>query len=214
VIDPIAYLDGDKPGAISAPILPRGAKKLDSSKEFGALAWYLVLSERIDAHLALKATLGWGADTYTDATENGKTCIEVHYRGETRRDNSEMLTALHQWVAALPKGMASVKANSDDTLSLHSCDPGTAAKVVTDKSVDAYQLLLFRAGGVKELVKAGATPAVATCAADAITARTSIGDVTSGRGPAVLANPTAMQQIFATCRATADTVVASDQIDK
>ena len=30
--------------------------------------WYLVLSERIDAHVALKAALGWGADAYTDAT--------------------------------------------------------------------------------------------------------------------------------------------------
>ena len=128
MIDPIAYLDGDQPGPISAPVLPHGAKKLDSGKEFGALTWYLVLAERIDPHVALKAALGWGADSYTDAREGTKTCIEVHYRGETQQDNAEMLTALHQWIAALPKGMATVKANADDTLSLHSCDPGAGGE--------------------------------------------------------------------------------------
>ena len=50
-----------------------------------------MLSERIDPHVALKAALGWGADSYTDATEGNKTCIAVHYRGETRHDNGEML---------------------------------------------------------------------------------------------------------------------------
>jgi hypothetical protein len=214
VIDPVTYLEGDQPGAISAPVLPRGAKKLDGGKEFGALAWYVVLSERIDPHVALRATLGWGADAYTDAREGNKTCIEVHYRGETRHDNAEMLTALHQWIASLPKGMASVKANSDDTLSLHSCDPGAAAKVVTDRSVAAYQLLVFRTTLVDEFVKAGAEPAVATCAADAVTDAASVADINAGKGPAVLSNVAEMTQIGATCRATARTVVPSDQIDK
>ncbi|HEY5012637.1 MAG TPA: hypothetical protein VIK61_08020, partial [Acidimicrobiia bacterium] len=128
VIDPIAYYNADLPAPIKAPVLPRGAKKLDSAKEFGALAWYLVLSERIDAHVALKAALGWGADTYTVAREGKQTCMEIRYRGETRQDNAEMLDALHRWIAALPRGMASVKVNTDNTMTLHSCDPGTAAK--------------------------------------------------------------------------------------
>jgi hypothetical protein len=214
VIDPIAYLNGDLPAAISMPVLPKGAKKLDSSKEFGALAWFMMLSERIDPHVALRATLGWGADSYTDATENGKTCIEVHYRGETRHDNAEMLTALHQWIAALPRGMAEVRANSDNTLSLHSCDPGENAKVVTDHSVDAYQLLLFRATLIDQIVKTGADVTLATCAADAVVARTTLADLARPTGPPVLSNRQAMQQIGSNCRVTAGTGVPRDEIDK
>jgi hypothetical protein len=214
VIDPIAFLDGDQPGPISAPKLPAGAKKLDGGKEFGALFWYMMLSERIDAHVALKAALGWGADSYTDAHEGAKTCVEVHYRGETAHDNTEMLTALHQWIAALPKGMASVTTYPDHTLQLRSCDPGKTAKVVTGRSVDAYQLLLFRDVLVDQFVKAKAPPAIATCAADAVTNQSSVAEIVAGNEPAILSNGPAISQIATTCRATASTIVPPDEIDK
>jgi hypothetical protein len=188
-------------------------KKLDSGKEFGALMWYLVLSERIDAHVALKAALGWGADSYAVAAESGRTCIDVHYRGETRRDNTEMMTALRAWIAALPKGMATVKANSDDTLSLHSCDPGVAAKVVTDRSVAAYPLLLFRVAVVKEFMGAGLTPKLATCAADGVTGRTTVSEL-SGNGPAVLQDAAALRQIATGCRSEVVSGNPTDKIDK
>ena len=150
--------------------------------------WFQMLSERIDPHLALKATLGWGADSYTDAREGSKTCVEVRYRGETKRDNAEMLTALHQWIAALPAGMASVSANADNTLQLHSCDPGAKATVVTNRSTQAYQLLLFRDVLIDQFVKAKATPYIATCAADAVTDQSSVADLVAGKEPTVLTN--------------------------
>jgi hypothetical protein len=214
VIDPITYLDGDEPGPIAAPVLPRGAKKIDSGKEFGALVWYLVLAERIDPHVALKAALGWGADSYADAREGTKTCVELHYRGETLRDNSEMLGALHQWIAALPPGTASVKANADNTLSLHSCDPGVAAKVVTNRSTQAYGLLLFRDQVIDEFIDQGAPPAIATCTADAVTDQATVAGVNAGKAPAVLNNVLGLARIIAACRATAGTVVGSNEIDK
>jgi hypothetical protein len=214
VLDPIAFLDGDQPGPIAPPTLPHGAKKLDGGKEFGSLAWFQMLSERIDPHVALKATLGWGADSYTDAREGTKTCVEVHYRGETKQDNAEMLTALHQWIAALPTGMASVTVNSDNTLQLHSCDPGEQAKVVTGRSIDAYQLLLFRDVLIDQFVKAKAPPAIASCAADAVTAQSSVADIVAGKEPAVLANGAAIAQIATACRATAGTVVGTNEIDR
>jgi hypothetical protein len=214
VIDPIAYLDGDQPGPISAPTLPHGAKKLDGGKEFGSLAWFQILSERIDPHVALKATLGWGADSYIDAREGTKTCVEVHYRGETKQDNVEMLGALHQWIAALPKGMASVTENSDNTLQLHSCDPGSSAKVVTNRSIQAYQLLLFRDVLIDQFMKAKATPYIATCAADAVIDQTSVADLVAGKTPAVLTNAPAVARIAISCRATSGTVVGTNEIDR
>jgi hypothetical protein len=214
VIDPIAFLDGDQPGPISPPALPHDAKKLDGGKEFGSLAWFQMLSERIDPHVALKATLGWGADSYTDAREGTKTCVEVHYRGETKQDNAEMLTALHEWIGALPTGMASVRVNADNTLQLHSCDPGEQAKVVTGRSIQAYQLLLFRDVLIDQFVKAKATPGIASCAADAVTAQSSVADIVAGKEPAVLTNGAAIAQIAAACRASAGTVVGTDEIDR
>ena len=212
VIDPIAYLDKDLPGSISAPSLPHGAKKIDSSKEFGALMWYLVLSERIDPHVALRAALGWGADAYTDMREGKRTCVGVHYRGETRRDNAEMLTALHQWIAALPKGMATVKQNADDTLSLHSCDPGADAKVVTDRSVKAYGLLVFRGQLIEEFVKGDLDPAAATCVADAVTAQATVAGISKGQGPPLLSNRPQLTQVVLDCRVS--TANPSDPVDK
>ncbi len=214
VIDPITYLDGDQPGPIAAPVLPHGAKKLDSGKEFGALMWYLVLSERIDPHVAMKAALGWGADSYTDAREGTKTCVEVHYRGETLQDNDEMLDALHAWIAALPAGTAAVKANADNTLSLHSCDPGVAAKVVTNRSTQAYGLLLFRDEIIEEFVDQGAPPDIATCTADAVTDQATVAGVNAGKAPAVLNDTLGLARLIATCRATAGTVVGTNEIDR
>jgi hypothetical protein len=213
VIDPLSYLDGDQPGAISLPALPKGAKKIDSGKEFGLLQWYLMLSERIDPHVAMHASLGWGADSWLIDHEGARTCIRVHYRGETRRDDTEMLGALRQWIAALPRGMATVTANADDTLSLRSCDPGTGAKTVTNRSLGAYQLLAFRSDLVAEFAKAGATPAIATCAADTITDQTSVADVASGSGPPVLRDAARLHQIGADCALSTSTVVPRDEID-
>ena len=174
--------------------------------------WYLVLAERIDPHVAMRAALGWGADSYTDMRENKRTCVGVHYRGETRRDNAEMLTALHQWIAALPKGMATVKENADDTLTLHSCDPGADAKVVTDRSIKAYQLLAFRGQLVEEFVKADLDPAAATCTADAVTAQATVAGIGKGEGPAVLRNRPQLTQIVLDCRIS--TASSSDPVDK
>jgi hypothetical protein len=213
VIDPLTYLNDDQAGPIKPPVLPSGAKKLDGGKEFGLLGWYLVLSERIDPHVAMRAALGWGSDSYTVAREGTRTCVEVHYRGENRSDNAEMMNALGQWIAALPKGMAAVKANSDDTLSLRSCDPGSAGKVVTDRSVDAYGLLVFRGQLIDEFVKAGGTPAVSTCVANAVTDRVTIADLSRDQLPPILTDQAALSQIGQTCRATAGTVVAHDHID-
>jgi hypothetical protein len=212
-IDPLTFLNDDAAGKISAPALPAGAKKLDSGKEFGLLGWYFVLSERIDPHVAMKAALGWGADSFINAREGDRTCVTVHYRGENRSDNDEMLSALRLWVAALPKGMAAVKANGDETLTLHSCDPGAAAKTVTDKSVDAYQLLVFRNQLIQEFVTAGATVAVSTCVADAVTNESSVAGIVAGTPPPILTNQQAIRELAGRCRATAGTVVAHDHID-
>jgi hypothetical protein len=124
-----------------------------------------------------------------------------------------MLSALRTWIAALPKGMASVKANSDDTLSLHSCDPGVSAKVVTDRSIAAYQLLLFRAAIIKEFMHIGLKPALATCAADGVTDQTALSELT-GNGPAVLNDTAAMRRIGAVCGARLATERPPATIDK
>ncbi|HEX4489777.1 MAG TPA: hypothetical protein VH914_01105 [Acidimicrobiia bacterium] len=213
VIDPLSYLDNDEPGAISAPKLPKGAKKLDSGKEFGVLMWYLMLSERIDPHVAMHAALGWGADSYAIAREGSQTCLEVHYRGETKRDNTQMLGALRQWIAALPHGMARVTANSDNTLSLRSCDPGSAAKTVTNRSLGAYQLLVFRTSLIGAAVQEGVAPAAATCLSDGVTDHTSVAEANSPNGPAFARNAAAMQSLAVSCRSTLSTIVPPDEID-
>jgi hypothetical protein len=99
-------------------------------------------------------------------------------------------------------------------LSLHSCDPGVTAKVVTDRSIAAYQLLVFRDQLIGEFVRAGTTTNVATCASDAVSAQASIADLSVGKGPAVLTNLVALRQIVVDCNSPGRDTVPLDQIDQ
>jgi D-serine deaminase-like pyridoxal phosphate-dependent protein len=47
-----------------------------------------------------------------------------------------------------------------------------------------------------------------------VTEQASVADIAAGKPPPVLSNPLALARIGARCQATANTVVAPDQIDK
>ena len=114
------------PGPISAPTLPRGAKKLDSGKEFGALAWYLdAVGAHRPARRARRPTLGWGADSYVDAREGTKTCVEVHYRGETKqRQHRDARPRCTSGSPRCRRAWRRVTSNADNTLHAALVRPG------------------------------------------------------------------------------------------
>ena len=114
--------------------------------------------------------------------------------------------------------MATVKANSDNTLSLHSCDPGEAAKVVTNKQRRRLPAAPVPRQLIAEFVKEGATPHIATCVGRRGDRPGHHPHLVAGRpATCLLTNPTALGgPSIANCdaRDRGSTVVPPDQIDK
>lgn len=105
---------------------PKEVEVIDGG-EFGPTTWYLMLASRMDPHIALDATDGWGGDAYSAYRQNDKVCVSVVYRGDTPADAKTLLGALQLWVAASPEGSASVEGEGA-RVNFRSCDPGKDAK--------------------------------------------------------------------------------------
>ena len=86
LFDPVSFVEGDEPHDVDAPALPDGATEIDDG-EFGVMAWFTVLAERLDADVALAAVDGWGGDQYRSyESDAGSVCVRVDVRGETPSD--------------------------------------------------------------------------------------------------------------------------------
>jgi hypothetical protein len=151
--------------SVPKPDLPEGTKSFDDGA-FGSVGWLMLLSERLPATQALTAVDGWGGDSYAAYDQDGVSCVTLDYRADTPNDLAQMKSALGAWVAKGPKGSAEVS-RQDQTLVLHSCDPGKdAAKVASGRSKDALALALTRTYLSLQLVKAHVDVPVARCGAD------------------------------------------------
>ena len=125
LLDPEVYgTDAAEPKKVELSA-PDGVDELDDGT-LGALPWYLMLSRRIDPKDALAAADGWGGDHYVLYRDDGRTCLDVAYEGDTSDDVDEMHDALDEWIAAGDEGDASVE-TTDDGLRFHACDPGEDA---------------------------------------------------------------------------------------
>jgi len=143
-IDPRQFLHDHKPLEVDKPALPDGVADEVDSGDFGAAAWYLMLAEKIPFDDALKAVDGWGGDAYVTYELQGKTCIRMAWNGDSPADFDEMHQALDTWAAAMPQGVATVRADGDQ-LRVESCDPGKDADVaVAGNSMDALTLIQAR----------------------------------------------------------------------
>lgn len=142
ILDPYTYLRGDNPERVALPELRRGEQRVEEEDDesFGAVTWLLMLGERIDPNLAVRAVDGWGGDAsivFTkktlEAGGDGKsqrtTCGRVVFRGETSNDTAEMLEALRAWEVTMPPD--TIEITEGRVVTLTACDPGPsrAAKV-------------------------------------------------------------------------------------
>ncbi len=123
---PLTYLDpgwdqGDEPEDVDLEV--------DDALEqdmFGSIGWYLLLVERIDPELALQATDGWDGGAYALVDDDGTTCLEAAFAGDTDSDEEEMSEAIDAWVAAMPAGDPEA-IEHDGRAGLRVCDPGADA---------------------------------------------------------------------------------------
>lgn len=143
LLDPWTLLeDEDEALEVRAPKLREGEEQFDSGT-FGSPAWLMVLAERVDLRAALRAADGWGGDAYVAFERDGRACVRVAYRGDTPEDLQQLHRQLDRWVAAGPRGVASVSVQGK-TLTFESCDPGSGGKAGREASQEALELAVGR----------------------------------------------------------------------
>lgn len=158
LFDPRAFLSSNKPLDVATPSLPSNVASDGAVDEgdFGATSWYLVLAERIDPLVALRAVDGWGGDSYIAYQQAGLTCVRLGWKGDTSTDNQEMHDALDQWVAAMPPAAAARVRADGDLLTVDSCDPGPQGGLtLNNRALDAIQIPGARSEFMFEAVEQG-----------------------------------------------------------
>lgn len=187
LLDPFRYLEDDEPIAVDPAELNDGDQAFETAT-FGALAWYLMLAERIDPAVALTAADGWGGDVYSAFERDGRTCVAIRFAGDRPSDADELSAALEQWVAAVPDGHSSVS-NDAGLVRVDACDPGPGAvSTVTARSSRALLLPTIRAAFAGGLLGEGATTEDAECASRALIRGGSFDELTADDG-AFLVDP-------------------------
>ncbi|HEX5095872.1 MAG TPA: hypothetical protein VFX21_07665, partial [Acidimicrobiia bacterium] len=115
VFSPEHYLAGDTREIVAKPAVPEGAREIDDGA-FGPLGWYIMLSERIDAHQAFTAARGFGGDNYVEYEDHDETCVRIRYTGESGLETVAMKGAIDAWIASLPTPFARVTQDGDELL--------------------------------------------------------------------------------------------------
>ena len=173
--NPFVYLEGQKPLAVTAPKLPKGAKKVDAS-QVGSFDTFLVFAERLPALQSLDAADAWRGDRSLTYKKDGTVCTDIRMRAGDTAGAATLRKAWRDWVAAMPGGLASVRDTAGNGVSIHTCDPGPEVDLhVSDKGdqalvypVDRLQVATSVLDEAKKGTAIQMTPAAAYCFADAI----------------------------------------------
>jgi hypothetical protein len=200
LLDPFRVLLGDQDAATPPkPVVDKGDKAFDDG-EFGAVTWYLMLAERLPLTDALTIVDGWGGDSYVAYEHDGVTCARASYRGQDAAATGRMLTALRQWIAAVPGSPASVRSEGSGLL-FQSCDPGTGTRKGKEDSAQAVALAVSRTNLGVIVMRAGAPDRYARCISDKLIHAYTLAQLSDpGFGkndPSVRAN---IQRMAAACR--------------
>jgi hypothetical protein len=186
--------------AVPSPKVAAGQKHLEDG-DFGATTWYLMLSRRLDPHLAMQAVDGWEGDSSLIYREpSGRVCVTARYQGKTPAATATMTQLLNAWAAAGPATGVKVS-RSGDTVQINACDPGTSAKAKgKDQSSADLELLAGRLEFASLLLKEHVPPATAQCASNYIVGQLSPDDVESNNDAVQQKVAQAVTQAAAACR--------------
>lgn len=168
VLDPIAYLLDDRPKAVNAPSIPKGATRIGKrAQSFGAFSWFVTLAPHVGGTDAWKAVAGWGGDSITLYRLDDRQCARMDFVGDTAIDTDEMHAALESLAKRVDASDPIVERNGS-TVRLEVCDPGPKASAA---SYEPGWLLLVPIFGVTTAAKLYSDllePERLRCAVDAI----------------------------------------------
>jgi hypothetical protein len=186
------------PAAVPVPTLHSGEKKV-ASGQLGALAWYFVLSARLDPTQALRTVDGWDGDSYVEYQSAGHTCVRADYQARTPHDAAAMSAALDGWKRAAPGSTASARRVGTLHVAVETCDPGTAVSGLHDLG-PAVGLVVTRTALGLQLMRSGLPPGVSRCIAGGIVQTYPLAELTDpGFAQSHPAAPTTVQRIETRC---------------
>lgn len=177
LVDPWTASERQAAWPVDEPDVPEGAEEVDSGT-FGAPSLLFMLAERISPRTALVATDGWGGDQYVAYEQDGRTCVRLDYVGDSRRDVTELTSALRTWIARGPKGAASVRAEGDG-LRLQACESDARARPGTGGSESALQLVALRTQLAQELLSSDTPKEFSRCYSDVVVREFTVEELTT-----------------------------------
>lgn len=156
--------------------MPSGATELQRDV-FGPIAWYLVLSSRVDPSTALAAVDGLGGDSFVSYRDGQKVCVRMTVTGDDEAATATIEQALTQWVAAGPPDTSSVVRDDDSNLQFQACDPGTGDAAADDFALEVLALPATRTAVYLEVRNSGAPEDRAWCVADGLVRQFTLEDL-------------------------------------
>jgi hypothetical protein len=148
-------------------VMPPGATEI-TRDDFGPIAWYLVLSSRLDPKEALAVVDGLGGDAYVTFRDGDRVCVRATVVGDDDAATARFESALTAWVQAGPEGAGSVSRDDDDHVRFQGCDPGEGAEQPVELTLEVLALPATRTQLYLETRSAGASRSQAWCVATGV----------------------------------------------
>jgi hypothetical protein len=183
IFDPLTYLDTERDEGGEAEDVEVEAEDALDQDTLGSVLWYLMLVERIDPDRALEATDGWDGGTYALVDDEGTTCLEAAFAGDTDADEEEMAEAIDAWMRAMPSGDPEA-VEVDGRPGLRVCDPGAEADLgLTGRSERALAVPSLRSYLIGDALTT-LEPDEASCFADEVMDNLTFAEITDPAGKA------------------------------
>lgn len=155
----------------------------------GAFSLYVMLSDRIDAKVAMDAVDGWRGDAFraVETKRSGSPkavmCVVASFAMGRAADATQLNDAFTQWAAAMPEPTLITHSAIGSRVSLKTCDPGASAtaSIPIGRSSGALALPATRLDFAELLVSEGSSRQEALCGADKVVRELSPGEL-SGSG--------------------------------
>jgi hypothetical protein len=190
IADPEDFFHQRKPASPKEPDAPADAVKISEQDpdhpdqppddHLGSLNFFMLLSARIDPHLALQALDVWNGDAAVRYRTGNAVCVKVAVAFDDDAAAGQVAPILDQWKAAMPAEANATVDTSGSTSTITTCDPGKDADMkITGKPSEALALPELRLTIWGAALKGKATEQQASCVARTFTDQIPLDEVIS-----------------------------------
>jgi hypothetical protein len=190
IADPEDFIHGQTPAKPADPDVPAGASKISEQDpdhpdqppddHLGSLQFFMMLSARVDPHLALQALDVWNGDAFVRYRQGSTLCAKTAIAVDDAAAAAKVGPILDQWKAAMPTEANAAVDTNGTTFTITSCDPGKDADMkITGKPSEALALPTIRLTIWAAALKGKVSEQQASCIARTFTDQIPMDEATS-----------------------------------